>query len=65
MNKKQLTEKRRRKINDKEIVEISPGREYLTMLLKSNLDELKKITTYAISIRTNIKIIKELIEEVK
>jgi len=65
MNKKELTEKRRRKLDDKEEPVVSEGRVFLKNVLDSNLIELKKVVGYANGLRSNIKIIKELLKEVK
>ncbi len=65
VNKKELTEKRRRKIDDKESPKLSENHEFLTVILNSNIEERKKLSAYIAQINNNIRVLKQIIKEVK
>ncbi len=65
MNKKELTEKRRRKIDDKESPKLSENEEFLTIILNSNIEERKKLSVYIARINQNIRVLRNIITELK
>jgi len=65
MNKKELTEKRRRKIDDKESPKLSENEEFLMIILNSNIEERKKLNVYIARINQNIRVLRNIITELK
>jgi len=51
--------------HEPKVVEVTPGKALLLQTLDKYMTELKQITAYGTALRANIKIIKELIKEVK
>jgi len=64
VSKKELTEKRRRKKDD-EKSDVSEHKTFLLGILNSNIEEKKKIHKYLGLLNHNIKMLKELLEEIK
>ncbi len=65
--KKELTEKRRRKKSDEKSpdVQVSENEGFLTGILNSNIAERKKVSSYLGQINQNIRILKNILNEVK
>ncbi len=63
-NKKPIKNSKFNRNKPKE-VQVSPGKNLLFIMLKSNVDKLKEVSIFVNNLRTNIKILKDLIKEVK
>ena len=67
VNKKELTEKRRRKKSDEKSpdVQLSENESFLTEILNYKIEERKKVSSYLGEINQNIRILKNILNEVK
>ncbi len=45
--------------------EISENKEFLTIILNSNIEERKKLSKYLSQINQNIRVLKQILKEVK